>query len=138
MCSLLQVKGFLCLAGEMVVWQRSWVHQHKDFCCNVLSLNAGLQGPLGISICFLSSGVAFVLSCVLQESLRYPQVSPLTEDFPSVCLLEHPSECRLSFSPQEPLSTCLLPLWWLLSLTHASAGVLWAVVLATLVCLSRC
>lgn len=97
----------------------------------MLSLNAGLQGALGISLCFLSSGVSFVLSCVPWESLRYPQVSPLTKVFfPSVCLLEHLSECLLSFSPPKLLPPGLLPPWWLVSLTHASAGVLWAAVLA--------
>lgn len=93
----LQVKGFLCLPGEMVVWHRSWVCQHKDFCHNVLSLNVGLQGPLGISLCFLSSGVSFILSCISREPLKYPQVSLLTEVLPSVCFLEHLLVCLLIF-----------------------------------------
>lgn len=99
-CSLLQVKAFQCPAGEMVVWQRSCVCQHKDFCRNVLSLNAWLQGPLGISLCFLSSGVSFVLSCILRESLRCPQVPPLTEVFPSVCLPARLSASTRFFSPR--------------------------------------
>lgn len=109
--------------------------QHKDFCCNMLSLNAGLQDPLGMSLCFLSSGFSFILSCVPQESLGYPQVSPSMEAFPFLCLWEHLSVSTQFFSPR---TLCLLPLWWPLSLTHASAGVPWAAVLVMLVYLSHC
>ena len=91
-----------------------------------------------MSFCFLSSRIFFVLSCTPQESLRYPQVSPLTEVFPSVCLLDHLSECLLVFSPQEALPVCFVTPCWLLSLTHASAGVPWAAVPAVLMYVSWC
>lgn len=58
--------------------------------------------------------VMLILSCKHWQSLRYPQMSPFSEVFPSVCFLEHLSACLLSFSPQEPLPVCLLPPWWLL------------------------
>lgn len=112
MCSLLQVKGFLCLAGEMVVWQRSWVCQHKVFCRNVLSLDTGLQGSW-------ASPFALSLLESLLFSLAYPgnlldilKCLLFLKFFP-VCFLKYLSECLLSFSPQEPLPECLLPPWWL-------------------------
>lgn len=57
-CFILQVKGFLCLAG---FWQRSRVCQHKNFCHTVFSVNGGAQGPLGISLCFLFWNLFFSL-----------------------------------------------------------------------------
>lgn len=80
----------------------------------MLTLISGLQGPLGqFPFAFSLSGSLLFFVCALKS-----QISPsLTRVVPSVCHHKHFPECLLTFSPQEPLSFHLLPLWWLLSLT---------------------
>lgn len=112
MCWLLQGKGFPCLAGEEVVWQ-SCVCQHKDFTQNMLTLISGSPGLCPFAFFSFRESLFFFL-CTL-GTLDIPKFNWSC----SLCVSPGAlSRVSTWFFSSGTSSLYLLPLWWLLSLTH--------------------
>lgn len=115
MCWLFQVKGFPCLAGGKVIWQRSGVCQHKDFTQNMLSLISVFLGSCPFAFSPSKSLLFFLCTLGILDIPKFQWSC-------SLCVSPAVSTQFFSWGASSPPS---VPLCWLLSLTPLSAVVPW-------------